>query len=324
MGGSRDAPECLKTSKASHTKKPTNICSKTGGFPRDLASQGDTGLNKLGLGVRNVVTDPHLLLWADRAMSPGRPPAPGCMLSPSAPAHHRVPVPKTRSPGEPVAAGATSGSSGEWPRQHSAARPQRTCAKSHAGETEARGETELWTKLPDPPPVLSLPTLHGDWWQFRRHQPSLGTRAGDSPPMGTYLAGWPWGAVALQHLRAGGCTPGCWRVHPWLLAVPWRGVGAGGGAGVGPAPGPRPTRLLPGVRCALQPAPLTAMLRISGLGATPPSASARLGCRGGPGGPAAPPRAAQTRLSHLRDAQKPHRSHHPHGHSPTRPSHCIL
>lgn len=57
MGGSRDATECLKTSKASHTKKPTNICSKTGGFPRDLASQGDAGFNKLGLGVRNVVTD---------------------------------------------------------------------------------------------------------------------------------------------------------------------------------------------------------------------------------------------------------------------------
>lgn len=161
-------------------------------------------------------------------MSPGRPPTPGCMLSPPTPAHHQVPVPKTGSPGEPVAASATSGSSGEWPRRHRAARTRRTCAKSHAGETEARGETELWTELPDPPPALSLPTLHGDRWQFRCHQPSPGTRAGDTPRWAHTWLGGPGGPLpcsisrqAGAPLGAGGCTPGCWRCPGagWALAA---------------------------------------------------------------------------------------------------------
>lgn len=233
-----------------------------------------------------------------------------------------------------MAAGAIGVSSREWPTQHHAAWPRRTCAKSHAGETEARRDEEksLSAKVGREQAaagssIRAAPFhwVHGDWWQGGYHQFSQGTRIGDSHAdgcgTGRHVPCWvaPEGRCPAASSRAGGCTPGC---HTGA-GRPGTGWAMPSAAGVGlrhdPAPGAYPTSLFAVVlHVRSKPAPLAAKFALLGLVEAPQKASAQPRCRRGGRGSRLPHSRQQSHISAAFVVlQKITVSPHHHGHGPT-------
>lgn len=224
-----------------------------------------------------------------------------------------------------MAAGAIGVACREWPARHRAAWPRRTCAKSHAGETEARGEERKKTPLgqnwpgagscrilhprcPIPPGARGRvaqwvpPAFPGG--------PALGTATSTGAgPAGTYLVGWPRRAVALQHPPGQAGAPlGATRV-PGAPARGGRcrlqrGRCGGRGAAARARPGSLPNQSLRRCfACALETrSPRSQVCAFGACGASTNSPGTAEAPAGWPGVPPAPSRAAEPHLSCLSDA----------------------